>query len=376
MTVLLNEEQTLMVNIAREFAVNEVRPRIKDIEEKNEFPYDLYCRMCELGFRDLCIPTEYGGLGESMVTHMAVSEEISKENLMLSILGTANSIAETMIDVCTPQQKEKFLPKYIGGTAMTGLAFSEPTAGSDAAGIQTTAVRDGDYWIINGQKTFISYLKLGADYLVSARTNETGNGGISTFLVENDRPGFEVGSIFHKLGFHGSDTGELFLKNVRVPVINMIGKENKGLHMVFKALDIARMGTAIGAVGLAQGAYEKALAFVKERVQFGRTIASNQGIQWYLAEMETSIQAARALVYEAAHIYDTGLPVTKAAAMAKLNASEMAINVTSRAVQLCGGYGLTNDFGIERYYRDAKVTTLVEGTSEILKIVISRDILK
>lgn len=372
----LTEDQELLVEAAREFAIEEIRPRVPEFDASDEFPVDLYERMCELGLRDMMLPEEWGGLGESAVSHIAVAEEIAKENLMLALLGTANMIGEILVKVGTEEQKERLLSEYVGGTKMAGFGFTEPCAGSDASGIQTTAVRDGDYWVLNGQKTFISYIGICDAFLVSARTNETGNGGISAFFVEKDTPGLTVGSYFHKLGLRASDCGELFLSDVRVPACNMVGKENKGLHAVFGVLDSARIGTAIGAVGVAQRAYEMALEFVTDRIQFGKPIIANQGIQWYLAEMKTQIEAARALCYTAARKIDAGEPATAAIAMAKLNATEMAIQVTSRAVQLCGGYGVTTDFGIERYYRDAKTTTIIEGTSEVLKIVISRDLMK
>lgn len=375
MTAFLTEEQQLMVNIAKEIAETEIRPRIKDIEA-GKFPYDLLDKMRELGFLNMMLPTEYGGLGEKMVTHVAIVEELAKENMMVAIVGNQNMIAEMLVEVATEKQKKKFFPKYTEGGSIAGFAFTEPTAGSDASGIQTTAVKNGDDWIINGQKTFISYIGACDAFLVSARTNETGNGGISAFLVEKDTPGVEVGSIFHKLGLRGSDTGELFFKNVRVPSENLIGVENKGLAVVLKVLDTARLAIAATGVGLAQGAFDKALDFVKQRVQFGKTISSFQGIQWYLAEMETQIAAARALTYEVARAYDCGEAITAGAAKAKFFASEMALRVCEKAVQLCGGYGLVEDFGLERYYRDAKVLSITEGTSEILKIVIARSILK
>jgi alkylation response protein AidB-like acyl-CoA dehydrogenase len=368
------EEQQLMINIAKEFVRDRLVPRISDIEN-DQFPADLFSELHDLGFVNMMLPEEYGGIAEKMSTHMAIVEEFAKESLTMAIVCNANMVSELLIDFATEEQKKIFFPKYSEGRHMAGFAFTEPTAGSDAGGIQTTAVKDGDDWILNGQKTFISYIHQCSAFLVSARTNETDGGGISTFLVEKDLPGFEVGSIFHKLGMRGSETGEIFFKNVRVPSIYMIGTENWGLPLVLKVLDSARLAVAMCGVGIAQGALNKALDFIKEREQFGRRISSFQGIKWYVAEMETQISAARALVYDVARDYDSGKFITAGAAKAKLFASDMAVRITERAVQLCGGYGLVEDFGLERYYRDAKVLSITEGTSEILKVVIAKDTL-
>lgn len=372
----LNEDQQLMVQNAREFAEEEIRPRVRAIEETDEFPHDLIEKLRELGYLSMYLPEEYGGLGEKLVTHMAIVEEFARVNFMMGVVGNQSMISEMLVDVATEEQKAKFFPKYSEEGAFAGFAFTEPTAGSDSAGIKTTAVKDGDDWIINGQKTFISYIVACEAFLVSARTNETGNGGISTFFVEKNTPGVKVGSIFKKLGFRGSDTGELFFENVRVPAINMIGPENKGLSVVLGVLNTARMAIAACGVGIAQGAFEKAVEFVKQREQFGKPVCKNQGVQWYLAEMETKIEAARALVYSVAEQHDAGKSIISGAAQAKLFAAEMAQEVTKMAVQLCGGYGLVDDFDLERYYRDAMILSITEGTSEIMKIVISRDILK
>ncbi|MDR2035694.1 MAG: acyl-CoA dehydrogenase family protein [Coriobacteriales bacterium] len=372
---VFTEEQQLMINIAKEFVQEKLVPQIPDIEEGN-FPANLIDELQDLGFINMMLPEEYGGLEEKMVTHMAIVEEFAKENLTTAIVCNSNMISSLLIDFASDEQKKLFFPKYSEDKHMAGLGFTEPTAGSDAAGIQTTAVKDGDDWILNGQKTFVSYLNQCSAFLVSARTNETDEGGISTFLVEKDLPGVEVGSIFKKIGMHGSETGELFFKNVRVPAIYLIGTENWGLPLVLKVLDEARLAVAMCGVGIAQGALDKAVAYVKEREQFGRKISSFQGIKWYIAEMESEIAAARALVYDVANDYDNKKFITKGAAMAKWFASEVAMRVTEKAVQMCGGMGLVEDFGLERYFRDAKVLSITEGTSEILKIVIAREKLR
>ncbi len=362
----LNEDQELMLEAVREFVSGELEPRIGELEKENKFPTDLLDRMKELGLNNMMLPEEHGGLGESMVLHMAIEKEIAKTSMVMAIAGTANMIAALMLRMGTPEQIEKYLPQLIeqGG----GFAFTEPCAGSDSAGIETTAVREGDEWVINGQKTWISYMNQTDYFLCSAKTEA----GVSAFLIDSKAEGFTKGQPFHKLGMRGSDTGELFFDNVRVSSDALIGKEGKGLHAVLGVLDEARLGVAACAVGLSEAALEKAVAYAKERTAFGRPIAAFQGLQWYGSEMASKIAAARSLLFEVARDYDEGRPITVGAAQAKLFASEVALDVTQRAVQMCGGMGLMDDFGIERLYRDAKVCAITEGTDEILKLVISR----
>lgn len=364
----LNEDQELMLDSVKEFVENELAPRVEQMEEQNEFPVDLLDRMKELGLTNLMLPEEYGGLAESMVLHVAIEEEIAKTSMVMAIAGTANMIADLMLRMGTPEQIEKYLPQLLeqGG----GFAFTEPGAGSDSAGIETTAAPDGDEWVINGQKTWISYMNQTDFFLCSAKTEA----GVSAFLIDSKADGFTKGKPFHKLGMRGSDTGELFFDNVRVPADALIGKEGKGLHAVLGVLDEARLGVAACAVGLAESALEKAVAYAKERVAFGRPIASFQGLQWYAAEMRTKIAAARALLYQVASDYDAGRSITVGAAEAKLFASQVALDVTQRAIQMCGGVGLMDDFGLERLFRDAKVCSITEGTDEILKLVIARSV--
>lgn len=364
----LNEDQELMLDAVREFLSTELEPRIGELEEKNEFPSDLLARMKELGLANMMLPEEHGGLGETMVAHMAIEKEVAKTSMVMAIAGTANMIADLMLRMGTPEQIEKYLPDLLvqGG----GCAFTEPCAGSDSAGIQTTAVRDSDEWVINGQKTWISYMNQTDYFLCSAKTEA----GVSAFLIDSKAEGFTKGKPFHKLGMRGSDTGELFFDNVRVPALALIGREGKGLHAVLGVLDEARLGVAACAVGLAEAALEKAVAYSKERVAFGRPIAAFQGLQWYGAEMATQIAAAEALLFQVARDYDEGRSITVGAAQAKLFASKVALDVTQRAIQMCGGVGLMDDFGLERLYRDAKVCAITEGTDEILKLVISRQV--
>jgi butyryl-CoA dehydrogenase len=368
----ITEEQQLMVNIAREFAVNEVRPRVKEVDATDVRPMDLYDKAAELGFRGIMIPEEWGGLGAGLTTQVMIVEELSKEGVSSGSLAN-NMMASTLVKGATQVQKEKYLKKVATGQYNMGFAFTEASAGSDASAIETTAVKDGNEWVLNGTKIFISGIHSDA-FLVSAKTNETAPGGISSFIVEKTFPGYSTGGHYKKLGLHGSDTAELYLKNCRVPAENMMGEENKGLHVVLSALDIGRMNIAAIALGIAEGAYERAVAYAQQRVQFGKPIASFQVIQHYAADMLKDIELVKALLYRTAAMYDAGESISRDFAICKLAATEMACRVTDRAVQICGGYGLTQDGGIERYFRDARCLPIVEGTSEIQKMIIARTI--
>lgn len=369
----LTEEEELMLDAVKEFCESEVRPRIDEIES-DTYPSDLYARMVELGLPTFTLPTEYGGLSGRMVAKVAMEAELSKANMTVGMSGMDCSVASLIVKTGTEEHKKLYLPDLMD--APGGFGFTEPGAGSDSSAMQTTAVKDGDEWVINGQKTFISFCKQAKVFLVSARTNETGEGGISTFLVRHDDPGFKIGSVFHKLGMHGSDTGELFFEDLRVPAVAMIGVENKGLHGVLALLDEARIGIAAVALGLAQEALDKAIEFSKQRVAFGGPIAAKQGIQWYIADMATKVEAAKTLLYQTARMFDEGERITTAAAMAKYYCTQVALDVTNKAVSINGGYGLMRDNGVERLYRDAKMCSIIEGTDEIMKVVISRAYLR
>lgn len=366
----LTEDQELMLDSVKEFIETDLRPRVQTELERDVFPFDVYDKMKELGLHNLMLPVEYGGAGEGMTTQVAIVKEIAKENLTMALLGTSGVVASLLVRLGTDEQKALFLPDLVRNPG--GFAFTEPVAGSDISGIQTTAVKDGDEWVINGQKTFITGINQCDWFLIAARTNETGEGGISTFLVGKDMPGFKIGSIFRKLGIHASDTGELFFEDLRVPAVNMIGRENKGMHSALGLLDEARLSVGAAAIGVAEAALAKAAEYVKDRIAFGRPLATKQGLQWYAAEMYTKISAANALMYDAARKFDEGKPVTVEAAMLKLYGAKVAQEVTDLAVNMCGGYGLMADFGMERLYRDAKVCSIIEGTDEVMKMVVSR----
>lgn len=370
----LNEDEELIIDSVREFCEQVIAPRVLTDLENDTFPRDIFDQMKELGYPNLSISEKWGGSGQSMVLHSAVEKEIAKTSLTMALAGCSNGIVTLIDRVGTEEQKQAFIPALVKGCC--GLGFTEPGSGSDSSGVTTTAVKDGDEWVINGQKTFISFVDVYDWLLVSARTNETDEDGISAFLVRRDTPGLRIGSMFDKLGMHGSRTGEIFLEDVRVPQLNMIGQENHGLRGVLSVLDEARVGVAACAVGIAEGAMEKAVEYSKQRVAFGKPICKHQGLSWYFAEMDARISACRALLFEVSRDFDEGRSITAGAAKVKLLAGQTARYVTDLAIQICGGVGLTDDFGLERYYRDARMIPVIEGTDEILKIVIARDVLK
>jgi alkylation response protein AidB-like acyl-CoA dehydrogenase len=358
-----------MIDSIREFNEKKVAPLVPEIE-KDHFPRELLDEMSELGLFGLSIPEEWEGSGESMVMQCAVIEELAKECFTVSWIASATLVQKAIIYMGADEQKAKLLPPLLNHPV--AFAVTEPGAGTDVSAMTTSAVKDGDEWVINGQKTFISFVDQ-ADYVaVFAKTHETGDGGISMFLVPKDTPGFKVGSVFEKIGAHGSGTAELFLEDVRVPAMNLIGRENKGMRIALSLLDEARVTVAAGAVGICERAIEVSAGYIKQRVAFGKPLATKQGLQWYLAEMKARTDAAKALVMQAARNFDEGDPVALDAASAKLIATRTALFVVDKAVELCGGMGLVKDFGLERLYRDAKVLTIVEGTDEVMKMVISR----
>ncbi|MGI6590866.1 MAG: acyl-CoA dehydrogenase family protein [Eggerthellaceae bacterium] len=368
----LNEDQELMVDSVREFAQQEVEPIVLErMEENDEFPLDLIDRMWDLGIPTMTLPEEYGGIGETKVCQLAVVEELSKVDAGLALAGTSSVVVSLLLRVGTDEQKKKYLPILLDRNPCA-FAFTEPTAGSDSGGIQTTAVHEGNEWIINGQKTFITCAGSAKYFLISAKTKATEKGGISAFLFPADAPGVKVGSIFNKLGMHGTDTGELFFEDVHVPEDALIGIPDHGLRATLSLLDEARLSVAAAAIGTAEAALAKGIEFIKERDAFGTKLSNMQGLQWYVAECSSKIAAARALLYEVAQEFDNHENVTADAARAKLVATDMCCEVTNKAVQLCGGLGTVHDYGVERFYRDAKMFQIIEGTSEILKIVISR----
>lgn len=374
-----NEDQQAMQEMARIFAEKELSSRAAEIDKTHAFPQDVFDMMAEQGFTGLCVPEEYGGSGGNDFDKIIVVNEIAKKCASTAATLAIHTVCTSLIlDVASEEQKKKYLPELTSGGCLGAFALTEPGAGSDAGAARTTAILDeatGEY-VINGTKCFISGGGRAQYVALFALTQpEKKLKGLSCIMVERGTPGFSVGKIEEKMGLHGSETVELIFENCRVPKENLIGQEGKGFKYAMIALDGARVGIAAQSVGIAEGALELAVKYAKERVQFGKPIAEQQGLQWYFAEMATKTEAAKWLTYYAASRRVNGETHTKEAAMAKLNASENARVVTNLALQVHGGYGYMQDYPLERMYRDAKITEIYEGTTEIHKMVISRFVL-
>jgi butyryl-CoA dehydrogenase len=379
MDFALNEEQEMFRKTIREFAEKEIMPRAQEIDLKGEFPWDIIRKMADLGLMGLPFPEEYGGAGGDAISYAIAVEEIARASGSVAITYSAHiSLACSPIYLFgTEEQKKKYLIPMARGEKIGAFGLTEPGAGSDAAAIKTRAVLDGDEWVINGQKIFITNGSI-ADVVVIAAVTDPAKGkrGISNFIIEKGTPGFRVGREEDKMGLRGSVTSELIFENCRVPKENLLGKEGEGYKQFLITLDGGRIGIGAMAVGLGMAALEAAVKYAKERVQFGQPIAEFQAIQWMIADMATELEAARLLVLRAAWLKDQGRRFTKEAAMAKLFASEAAVRACYKAIQIHGGYGYTKDYPVERFYRDARLTTIGEGTSEIQRLVIARSILE
>ena len=375
----LTREQELVQQMVREFAVNEVKPIAAEIDETEEFPMENVKKMAKLGMMGIPFPKEVGGAGGDVLSYIIAVEELSKACATTGVILSAHTslCASVINENGTPEQKAKYLPDLCSGKKIGAFGLTEPGAGTDAAGQQTTAVLDGDNYILNGSKIFITNGGVADTFIVFAMTDKSqGTRGISAFIVEKGFPGFSIGKKEEKLGIRASSTTELIFENCVVPKENLIGKEGKGFGIAMKTLDGGRIGIAAQALGIAEGAYEESVKYMKERKQFGRPLSAFQGLQWMIAEMETKIEAAKLLVYKAAWLKQNKLPYSVDAAKAKLFAAEVAMDVTTKAVQLFGGYGYTKEYPVERMMRDAKITEIYEGTSEVQKMVISGNILK
>jgi len=371
----LTSDQKLFQKTIREFCEKEIEPIASKIDKEEYFPKDLYKKMGRMGLMGMTVPQKYGGAGIDKVSYMIALEEISRFCGSTGIIVEAhNSLGIGYIyERGNEEQRKRYLPKFTNGKAIAALAITEPNAGSDVASLQTNAVPDGDEWVLNGAKQFITSGNIAGVTIVMAKTDKTkGVKGISAFIVEKDTPGFKVGQLEDKLGLRGSRTAELIFEDCRVPNENMLGEKDLGFIGVMNTLDRGR--TAVGAmsVGIARGALEDSLEYAKQREQFGRAICKFQAIQWKIADMATEIDAARLLVHRAAFLEDQGLPFSKEAAIAKLFASEMAMRATRNAIQIFGGYGYTKDYPVERYFRDVKLCEIGEGTSEVQRIVIAK----
>ena len=370
----LSEEHIQLQQTFREFAENEVKPLAKELDETERFPTETVQKMAEMGMMGLPIPEELGGSGVDQLGYVLAVEELSKVCATTGIILSAHTslCCWPIMTFGTEEQKEKYLKPLASGQKLGAFALTEPSAGTDASMQKSTAVLDGDHYILNGNKVFITNAGAADVFIVFAMTDkEQGTRGITAFILERDMPGFTMGKPENKMGLRASSTCELVFDNVRVPVENRLGAEGKGFKIAMATLDGGRIGVGAQAVGIAQGAIDEAVKFTKERIQFGRRISQFQNTQFTLADMQTRTDAARMLVWRAAAAEQECRPYTHLAAMAKLFASETASYVTNRAVQLCGGYGYTKDYPVERMMRDAKVTEIYEGTSEVQRMVIS-----
>ncbi len=376
----LNETHSMFRQMARDFARTRIAPIAAEIDRTAEFPEATVREMGELGFLGLTTPEAYGGVGADTTSYALVVEEISRAcgSHGLTVAAHNSLGCWPIAAIGTEEQKQQFLPPAAAGKSLLSFGLTEAGAGSDAGGTRTTAVRDGDQWVLNGTKMWITNSHYAGALIITAKTDleATGSRGISAFIVPTDTPGFTVEKKEDKLGMRASDTAPLTLEDVRIPASALLGNENEGFKYFMMTLDGGRISIAAVALGLAVGAYETAKAYAKERRQFGKPIASFQAIEFMLADMATQIQASRLLTYEACRLKDAGQAFGQMAAMAKLHASETAMFVTDRAIQILGGYGYTREYPVERMYRDAKLCTIGEGTSEIQRMVIGRHELK
>jgi len=375
----LNENQEMIAQMVRDFAEKEIRPHFMDWDETQEFPVHIFKKLGELGLMGVFIPEEYGGSGFGYFEYITVVSEIAK------VCGSIGLSVAAHNSLCTghiyyhgsEEQKKKYLPKLASAEWIGAWGLTETGTGSDAGGMNTTAVLDGDHWVLNGSKNFITHGKSGDVAVVIARTGEKGaSNGTSAFIVERGTPGFSAGKKENKMGMRASETCELIFTDCRIPKENLIGVVGEGFKQAMQILDGGRISIGALSLGIAKGAYEAALKYSKEREQFGQPISKFQSIAFKLADMATEIEASELLLYQAAYLKNTKQKMTKESAIAKYYASEVAVRTSNEAVQIFGGYGYTKDFPVEKFFRDAKLCTIGEGTSEIQKLVISREILK
>jgi alkylation response protein AidB-like acyl-CoA dehydrogenase len=380
MAVQLVDEEKLMLEVVRELAHERVAPRAADIDASGQFPWDIKDLLAEQGILGMPFPEEYGGIGSSKLSIVMVIEELAKYCVTTSLILAVQQLGTLPILLAgTDEQKRRYFPRCASGEWLAAYGLTEPGSGSDAGGMRTRAVKKGDKYILNGSKRFITNAGLAHVNTIFAVTDpaQGTSGGISAFIVEKDAPGFSIGKIEEKMGIRGSQTGELIFEDCEIPAGNLLGREGDGFKIALMTLDRTRPGIGAQAVGVAQGAIDFAVQYTKERKQFGRALADNQGLQFMLADMATKVQAARLLVYDVAERIDRGeSDVSRYSAMAKLFASDTAMEVTTDAVQLLGGYGYIRDYPVERMMRDAKITQIYEGTNQIQRVVIARELLK
>lgn len=379
MNPFFNEDHRSIREMARDLANKTLAPLAAGIDQTEEFPMEVVQQMADLGFLGLKIPEEYGGLGLDMRSYVCVMEEIAKKCATATLfISSANSLSTAPIVISgTPEQKEKYLPGIAAGEEMIAFGLTEPNAGSDAASMTTKAVEDGDSYILNGRKCFITMAPISKYSIIYAKTTpEKGAKGISCFMVDMSLPGVSCGKHEEKMGQRGVPVSDVILEDVRVPKECMIGEKDLGFINAMKTLSVGRVGVASMCLGMAQEAIDLAVAHTKNRVQFGKPLCKHQAIAFMLADMETKLNAARGLVYNAAWLMDNGQPADKAASMAKYYAAEAAIEIVNKSLQLHGGYGYSREYEIERIYRDIRVCSIYEGSSQVQQIVISGQMLK
>jgi butyryl-CoA dehydrogenase len=375
----LTDEQELIREAVREFAESELAPIAAELDRDHRFPEEILPKLAELNLMGMPYPEKVGGAGADYVSYVIAIEEISRACASTGIILSAHTSLATwpIHRFGTESQKERYLSDMASGRRLGAFALTEPAAGTDAGAGTTTAVLNGDEYVLNGTKMFITNAPFAEVYIVFAKTDPAqGTRGMSAFIVEKDTPGFSVGEAEHKLGIRGSSTPPIYFSDCRVPKEALLGGEGDGFKIAMQTLDGGRIGVSAQALGIAQAALDASVAYAKERVQFGKPIATLQAIQWMIADMATAVDAARLLVYRAASCVDNGHPYSTEGAMAKLFASETATRVADRAIQIHGGYGYTESYPVERNYRDAKITELYEGTSEVQRMVISRSALR
>lgn len=372
-------QQELMQQLMRSFAETEVKPLAAEIDETEQYPRGTVEKMAKNGMLGINIPAEYGGAGADSISYVIAIEELAKVCATTAIIMSAHTslCCGPILAFGNEEQKQKYLIPLAKGEKIGAFGLTEPNAGTDSAAQQTTAVLEGDHFVLNGSKCFITNGGQADVYIIFAMTDKAkGNRGISAFIVEKDFPGFSIGKIEHKMGIRASSTTELIFEDCIVPKENLLGEMNKGFKIAMHTLDGGRVGVAAQAIGIAEGAFNETIKYMKERAQFGKPLAQFQGLQWMVADMKCDIEAARLLLYRAAMAKDSGKPFSLDAAMAKLRCAETAMSVTTKCVQLHGGYGYSREYPLERMMRDAKITEIYEGTSQVQKMVISGQIFK
>lgn len=374
-----SETQKMIAESIRDFAETNIRPHIMEWDEAQTFPVELFKKLGEMGFMGVLVPEELGGSGLGYHEYITIIEEISKvdSSIGLSVAAHNSLCTNHILTFGNEEQKNKWIPKLATAEWIGAWGLTEHNTGSDAGGMNTTAIKDGEYWVLNGAKNFITHAISGQVAVVIVRTGEKGDSrGMTAFVVEKGTPGFSSGKKENKLGMRASETAELIFDNCRIPDANRLGEVGEGFIQAMKILDGGRISIGALALGIGKGAYEAALKYSKERHQFGKPISAFQAIGFKLADMATEIEASELLLHKAAYLKNRHLPVTTLGAMAKMYASEMCVRASTEAVQIHGGYGYTKDFPVEKFYRDSKLCTIGEGTTEIQKLVISRNILK